>query len=444
MKNDIPERDDLQSKIIASRAISSDAVARIGSCGSLTKFYCLACFLLILTGCDQLSRQKVENPVIGAPPPRIKGAELASGPLNAAGKSQLRSSQASVLPVGLDPMSVSSAENFTGTQVVAMVNGTPILSSDIIDPNSHMPYSELFERVRSERDQGRMSEAQYQELRKSFLVEMEKNLDPFIERKLLAGALRAMMPPEAMQGAEDSLDRYFDLQVAEMKKKMNVTTREEVDSEMRKQGLSLAQLRENVADQEMASSYLKSQKKTTPVISRSELYDYYQSHLDEYAQPAQVRWQQIVVYYRDHGGRNGAFESLKKSIDVLKQGESFSSVASQYSNGPRAQDGGQWDWTRAGSLSDLNIEKELFNLPIGRISRPIEGEGGYHLVKVNERQRAAHTPFTEVQGKIQKTLQVEAENNATREIIQNVRTASVVETIFDDNSALESNETVIR
>jgi parvulin-like peptidyl-prolyl isomerase len=411
---------------------------------------CLARFvfpllLLIFGGCDSLNRQTVDNPVIGAPPPRTNSsARLASGRTRTGDTTYTISDSSSdidVLPAGLNALAFSPSGKISGTQVVALVNGSPILASEIVDPRSHLPYPELLDRLQDVLKEEKITQVQYEKIRNQSLEGMKNNLEPLIERKLLVEALRDMVPAENLSKIDEDNDRYFEGEIERLKKALKVETLEDLEVELQKQGTTLDRERGNFADQRMAYGYLDSQTKSSPVIGRRELFDYYQAHREDYAVPAQVCWQQIVVNFQQHGGRSGSREILIKAVEELKNGASFSDIARRYSDGPRAKAGGQWDWTRTGSLSDKNIERQLFELPVGKISKIIEGISGYHLLKINERNSAGHRSFAEVQKEIRPKLQLQAREESMKNTIAELRETAVIETIFDNAGSFINEKT---
>ena len=404
--------------------------------------------LLIVAGCDALQRKSVDNPVIGAPPPRINTSDGLAAGRTSIGDRKAPASDPSrdnkILPAGLNSATIPQTGKFSGTQVVALVNGSPILASEIVDARSHLSYPELLDRLQEALDQEKITLAQYERIRKQLLEGMENNLAPLIERELLVNALRGMVPADNMKKIDEDNARYFEGEIERLKKEYQAETLDDLEEALQNQGTTLDRLRDNFASQRMAYGYLESQAKSTPVIGRRELFDFYETQREDYAVPAQVRWQQIVVNFQLHSGRSGSREILIKAVEELKKGASFSDVARRYSDGPRAKDGGQWDWTRTGSLSNQIIEQQLFELPVGKISQIIGGTGGYHLLKVNERNSATYLPFADVQKKIRRKLELQAREESMKKTIAELRETAVIETIFDNESTADAGESVLK
>ena len=84
--------------------------------------------LMALAGCDTISKTKVDNPVVGPPPPRMSRAELAA--LNAQNDSQHDPRDPTVeflppgevVPVGLSRKDDSELDDLADSHVVATVD----------------------------------------------------------------------------------------------------------------------------------------------------------------------------------------------------------------------------------------------------------------------------------------------------------------------------------
>jgi peptidyl-prolyl cis-trans isomerase SurA len=72
----------------------------------------------------------------------------------------------------------------------------------------------------------------------------------------------------------------------------------------------------------------------------------------------------------------------------MKQGARFSAVARQFSQSPTAAVGGDMGWMRPDQLAP-DLAKEVVQLKVGQLSRPIPTGGGYYLLLVLERRAGA-------------------------------------------------------
>lgn len=72
-------------------------------------------------------------------------------------------------------------------------------------------------------------------------------------------------------------------------------------------------------------------------------------------------------------------------------------------------------------------------MPIGQLSRILEGPTGYHILRVTERQNASRTPFQEAQKEIREKIRQDRIKKQYREFIERVRKQFPIWTIFDDS-----------
>lgn len=75
----------------------------------------------------------------------------------------------------------------------------------------------------------------------------------------------------------------------------------------------------------------------------------------------------------------------KTEADLIKSkidgGESFESLANQYSKCPSGADGGNLGYFRRGQMVK-EFEDVAFDLPVGKVSSPVKTQFGWHLIKV--------------------------------------------------------------
>ena len=80
--------------------------------------------------------------------------------------------------------------------------------------------------------------------------------------------------------------------------------------------------------------------------------------------------------------------------NAVLRGASFAVVARRESNGPRAEDGGRYDWTNQGSLASEKLDHAIFSLPVDVMSDIIEDQFGFHIVRVVERKGSRAGPIS--------------------------------------------------
>jgi len=400
---------------------------------------------LSLTGCgwfDLFNTVKVDNPVMGPPPPRTKMANRATREKKYADAGGFLQSVPSdqqdsdvVVAGAIDDESGGTGDSFEKNRVVAVVNGEPIFEAEVL-----APYAMGIRKAKHT-----ATPAQLRDLQREVDDLIQRDLDGHIENRLVISALRSSLKKEQIEMFEEHLnDQFNNVRIPEMLKKLGLTSSHELDALMQaKSGRSLASQRTEHINRMMAGQYLH-EKSTSQKseIERRDLLDYYERHIDDFTLLAEVNWQQIVINHAAHGGKDPAFEVLEEVIKKLRtsNGESFTAVARENSNGPKAKNGGRWGWTQKGSLADADMETMLFKLPVGRISQVIERKSAYHLLMVIERKPARTRRFAEVQNEIRETLEEEQKRSAAEKVLDELYESAVIKTIYDDQADEDSKD----
>ncbi|NNG06633.1 MAG: hypothetical protein HKM90_02780 [Desulfobacteraceae bacterium] len=137
----------------------------------------------------------------------------------------------------------------------------------------------------------------------------------------------------------------------------------------------------------------KASENITPVTFL-EIKTYFDTHRNQFTRPQMVKFSQIVTRTKDEA------EDIRKR---LKKGESLDDLAKKYSSTPEAENGGEVGWVSKGELHE-SIEKALFSLPIGRISRVTKTPYGYHIFKVQSKRPKGFKSLSEAMNEIESEL----------------------------------------
>ena len=378
--------------------------------------------LLALAGCKGSSGlgPKVDNPVVGPPPPRRTGASNADQSEQFA-KSD-RDGAKGPLKTGVELMSMSDSDRdspreLDGSRVVASVNGAPILEAEILER-----YAEQLAQMKEK--------APPEIYRKQTEQIIERDLRVHVERKLLSEATRKALKKDQQKQLDGFVKKQLQEQLEEMKKGLGVTSTAELDRELQKRGTSLAMIEYQFRNKTLAQQYIAGKVKNNKKLSRQDLIAYYHKHLKDYEIKRRVKWQQILISRANEEQARAKLRILSDGL-TQKPPRDFGELAAELSDGPTAENKGIYDWTNAGSLADEQIEKLLFELPIGHPSDLIESPRSYQFVRVLARQEAGHTPFDEVQDAIRTKLQEEGQQVEIDEVLKELWDTATIESKYN-------------
>lgn len=329
------------------------------------------------------------------------------------------------------PHSTGNATPLEGGEIVARIDGQIVLASDVMWQVNKI--------IAANRD--RIPPDEIEEARKFLLRQQVMGL---VDTKLLYADFRRKVPAENIPNIEENLEEPFEEnEIPRLMKLMEVEDQRELAVALQKLGTSVTDMQRQFNERTIAGEWLRQLAPKPKEVTYDELVTYYKENegKGKYDQPAQARWEEIMVRFDRCGGdRNAAWRAIAElGNDVWQRvaanpglrGAVFIELAKQKSHGINADKGGQYDWTTKGALRSQEIDNALFTLDVGQLSDVIETDQGFHIVRVLERKEAGRIPFTEAQAKIRKEL----ENARKQELIEaemvRLRKASRVWTIFD-------------
>ena len=82
-----------------------------------------------------------------------------------------------------------------------------------------------------------------------------------------------------------------------------------------------------------------------------------------------------------------ALDSLKYVISLYDKGETWDSLAANYSQGPLASRGGNLGWFSKGDLSDEEMVDKALSMKAGSVSDPFFTENGFQVIRVDSVRR---------------------------------------------------------
>jgi peptidyl-prolyl cis-trans isomerase SurA len=225
-------------------------------------------------------------------------------------------------------------------------------------------------------------------------------MDSLIEEKLI---YQKAVELEYQAHADTQVTEYLQ----QIMKDNNFKDTDELEEALIREGKSLKEYREylerRIVTQQLVNDFINARiSLLTPEIEK-----YYKNHLSEYTTPEEVTLSEIII--TDSDAAPNAETRSKDLYSRLQQGESFTTLASQYSKGPTASTGGS-----IGSylLAKLNPDtvKAIAKLKEGEVSQPQKSASGYILYHLDSRKSSVIRPLEEVKDEIKGKLYQQKRN----------------------------------
>ena len=307
-------------------------------------------------------------------------------------------------------------KQFEPGRVVAIVGGEPIFVGDMLFEANQIIEAKI----------PTAPESAKQVQRKKLLQALTKK---FVDQKMLFIDAMGQLPPEAdVDSMVKQASEVFNEQVLPgMIESSGVNNIAEFDGNLRVQGSSLRQVREAWAKDQLARQFIQQGLKIEKTVAHQEMLDEYRTHKEKYAIRAKSKWEQIMVRFDKSESRSAAKKKIAEIGNQIIYGANLAAIAKKHSDGFRASNGGQHDWTGKGALVLKEIDEAIFTLPIGELSDIIESRDGFHIVRVLDRNEASYTPFTEAQVEIKKRIKNDKTNEAFQKHLETIRARTPVE-----------------
>lgn len=163
-------------------------------------------------------------------------------------------------------------------------------------------------------------------------------------------------------------------------------------------------------------------------IPQSEIAAYYEKHKKDFIRDEEVYLREILV---STDGDNAAAQAaaLKKANGLYERaskGERFADLARDNSDAATAQQGGELPGYKKGGLSE-QLEKAVWNLKPGDVTKPIKVDHGWLILKVEEHTRAGQATLAEVQDQIREKLYTPKMEPKIREFLTSLRRSAFLE-----------------
>jgi peptidyl-prolyl cis-trans isomerase SurA len=206
-----------------------------------------------------------------------------------------------------------------------------------------------------------------------------------------------------------------------IKKENNIQSDDDLQQQLRREGMSLDELKRNIERSILRRQLLSRELEAKVAVSEAELRAEYEAHLADYDRPGSLHLQEIVVKTQ-----SGSLALANDLVRRARAGEDFAELARAYSAAPTRTAGGDLGRLSKGDLTP-DIEKVAFALPVGGVSAPLPTPDGFRILRVVERTEGTRVPFEEVKAEIQKRLSAERTAKEYESYMEGLRKEAIID-----------------
>jgi len=213
-------------------------------------------------------------------------------------------------------------------------------------------------------------------------------------------------------------------QLDDIRKKNNLSTLEDLETEIGKQGLNYEDFKDQIRRNLLMREVIGREVGSRIQLSRDDARKYYEAHKKEFQSPGLVRLGQILVSTE----KRKPEEAEKRANDAfaeLKAGQRFAEIAKKYSDGPSAEQGGDVGFMKEGSLAP-DVAAMVAKLDLNEFSNPMQTKYGYIILKILERYSSGIPKFEEVEQRVNEVLYDQRMQPDLRDYMKRLRKESYI------------------
>lgn len=215
---------------------------------------------------------------------------------------------------------------------------------------------------------------------------------------------------------------YVDEVVDGIKKENNIADDAELQRQLRREGMSLADLKRNIERSIVRRQVLTRELENKATVNEAEARVEYERNKASYTRLPSVHLHEIVV---------PSAEQARDLAARARAGEDFSSLAREFSSAPSKAAGGDLGVLHRGEMN-VAVEAASFALPAGGISDPIPAAGDYRIVRVTDKTEGSVSSFDEVKADIIKRLSQDRATSVYDAYVEGLRKTAAVQTMVTE------------
>lgn len=285
------------------------------------------------------------------------------------------------------------AEKKVVDRIIATVNSDAILQSDL---------TKLEDRIKQSRgiDENILLDESLDDLKKNKKAQLEF----LIREKLISEEIKR-------QNLSVTNERV-EMEMNQMAKK-NGLTREQFDSYITRQGITVDEYKEFLKNRIERQSFFENEIISKLRITDEDAYSEYQTKNPKY-KPNVNEFTIAQIYFnpKKPGGAEAAHKRAEAVLERLKNGEKYEALADKFNEDGSGSPGGLLGSFKTGEFNP-EIEAAIENLKEGGITSIVKTKRGYHIVKVLSKKMTTDPNFLKVKDAIRAQL---VEKNFKRQL----------------------------
>ncbi len=172
-----------------------------------------------------------------------------------------------------------------------------------------------------------------------------------------------------------------------------------------------------------------------------EVKKFYKDNMARYDEPEQIKASHILFRVAPNASPEDKAKKKASAEDVLKQlkkkGAKFEDLAKKFGEDPTKDRGGDLGYFVKGRMVKA-FEEAAWKLKKGKVSKLVETQFGFHIIKKTDYKKARKKPFKEVKEQIERSLMARKRNQAIRDALAKWKANAKIEIFVKGDPAIIS------
>jgi parvulin-like peptidyl-prolyl isomerase len=313
-----------------------------------------------------------------------------------------------LLPLAAAALSSATAQSSSFT-IVAVVDGTPIMSSEVRDTIKAQEQIILYQ---FQNDPARAN--------KELAAIRASAVETLIDREILLAEFRKIGGVIKAQYVDDDINTII--------RESFKGNRDAFVDELAKSGMSVKKFREMREKMVIMNVMRARNAGDHPPATPREVQDFYNKNVDKWREGDQIKISTITIP-KFSGEAGSAPEKQRKLAQDLRSkivsGGDFAATAKTYSQDSRAENGGSWDWMAKTDMMPA-IANAAMELKTGGISPILDQETSYIIVACDAKKLGTAPDLEKMRPEIEKMINQEKSKANIDKWMDSVRKKHVI------------------
>jgi parvulin-like peptidyl-prolyl isomerase len=225
-------------------------------------------------------------------------------------------------------------------------------------------------------------------------------------------------------------DEEFDRIVGNIRKENKLDTDEAFQAALKQEGMTLSDLRKSMEKNMLISRVTQNQVMSKVGMTEEEARKYHADHLKDFTTPGTVTIREILVRVATDSKNSAGDEDAKAKAEAARKrvlaGEAFEQVAAEVSSSASRANGGLVGPLNTNELTPA-FKQLLDGMKVGDVSEVIRGQGGYQVIKLDNRTDDKVMTAEEAHDKIADALYEEKRVGELKRYLAKLRAQAIIE-----------------